>query len=1363
MEKTIHTGSSGKERGPGRIKIGQACGLLSACIGFAALLGWIAGIPLLHTFGTGMIPMAPSTALFFMVYGAAAVVLDRLQPGGPLRRVGKVVVSLCTLASLLLFASSFIGIHPSVEHLGIRIDGTVNGAPIGHMSPLTASCLVLAGVSFLASLSSSSVGPWRATVSLVFACIVLLTGFALVIAYLLGAPLLYGSGVIPPALSTALAFLLLGMALLLLPAQQTWLNGVFLDPAGRRSAYVLAMVFTAVAAGIVTMGYLYYRNYGRHHRIEMERQLMAVADLKVRELLQWRAERLGDASVFHRNENFSGLVKRYFNTPQDEDARGRLQTWIRKVKDAYGYDRVFLLDELGIERASAPETTEPAPSHILERLPEIRRSGRIVFLDFHRHQADQAIHLGILVPILDEKDKGRPLGLLVLRIDPAVYLYPFIQRWPTPSRTAETLLVRRDGNDALFLNELRFQKNTALTLRSSLEGVQMPAVRAVLGHEGIVEGFDYRGVPVIACVRPVKDSPWFLVARMDRSEVYAPLREKLWESLVFIGVLLLAAGAVLGLVWRRQQASFYRERYEAAEALRESEERYRRTLDNMMEGCQIIGPDWRYVYVNDSAARHGRQAKDDLLGHTMMERYPGIERTGMFAVLRRCMEERTAQIIENEFTYPDGATSWFEMSVQPVPEGIFILSLDISDRKKAEDREKHLNAVLRAIRGVNQLIVREKDPYRLIQDACRNLVETRGFQSAWLALMDGSGSFAGAAEAGLGERFAPLRARLDRADLPRCARKALSRTRLVIVGDAPTECPECPLASLHGDQAALCMRLQHQEKVFGFLTASMPSAFALDEEEQGLFLEVGDDIAFALHNLQVEAAQQQSAAMLRSIFDNAADGILLAEAESHRFVSGNKAICSMLGYSMDEVKNLSVEDIHPVEDLPRVIAEFERQMKGEIALARDVPVKRKDGSVFFADVHSSPIELDGRSHMLGVFRDITERKQADEERAKLQVQLLQARKLEAVGKLTGGIAHDFNNLLTPIIGNADMALSDMSRDNPLYEAIEEIRNAGARAASLTRQLLAFSRKQILQPEILDLNQVLRDMEKMLRRIIGEDIQLETVLSPDLGPVEADVGQMEQVLMNLVVNARDAMPKGGKLTLETKNVELDESYAANHVAVTPGCYVMLAVSDTGVGMSKDVQDRLFEPFFTTKEKGKGTGLGLSTVYGIVKQSKGNIWVYSEPGQGSTFKVYLPRVTEAARTAERPGKEESLQGSGTVLVVEDDEMVRKLAQKALTKYGYAVLCARGGEEAKRMCREHGEQIRLMVTDVVMPGMSGKELAEELQRIQPGVKVLFMSGYTDNAIVHHGVLDRGVAFLQKPFTPDDLARKVREVLGD
>ena len=380
-----------------------------------------------------------------------------------------------------------------------------------------------------------------------------------------------------------------------------------------------------------------------------------------------------------------------------------------------------------------------------------------------------------------------------------------------------------------------------------------------------------------------------------------------------------------------------------------------------------------------------------------------------------------------------------------------------------------------------------------------------------------------------------------------------------------------------------------------------------------------------------------------------------------------------------------------------------------------------------------------------------------------QDQLVQAQKMEAIGRLAGGVAHDFNNLLTAIIGYSELLLMGLDDLDPRRKDMEEIKKAADRAAVLTRQLLAFSRKQVLQPRVLDLNTTIANMEKMLRRLIREDIELITVLDPNLGQVKADPGQIEQVLMNLAVNARDAMPQGGKLTIETKNVYLDEDYAYQHMDVQPGYYVMLAVSDTGVGMDEETLSHLFEPFFTTKEIGQGTGLGLSTIYGIVKQSGGHIWVYSEPGQGTTFKIYLLRTEGDVEPGKRtPIPTESLEGSETILLVEDADAVRDMARLALLQSGYTVLAAHDGEEALQIYEKHEGPVHLLVTDVVMPGgMSGCQLAERLTTQWPEMKVLFMSGYADDAIVRHGLLKPGVTFLQKPFAPATLTHKVRETL--
>jgi two-component system, cell cycle sensor histidine kinase and response regulator CckA len=433
----------------------------------------------------------------------------------------------------------------------------------------------------------------------------------------------------------------------------------------------------------------------------------------------------------------------------------------------------------------------------------------------------------------------------------------------------------------------------------------------------------------------------------------------------------------------------------------------------------------------------------------------------------------------------------------------------------------------------------------------------------------------------------------------------------------------------------------------------------------------------------------------------------------------------------------------------------------------------EEAAAEYIKVGAADFVVKHRLHRLGpAVRRALELRHALDDAKRLEQQFFQAQKMEAVGRLAGGVAHDFNNLLTAILGSTDLLLETLPADHPGREEALETRKAALRAADLTRQLLAFSRQQVLAPRVLSLNGVVADMDKMLRRLIGEDVELHTVLAEDLSAVRADPGQLEQVIVNLAVNARDAMPTGGKLTIETTNVTLDEPYAMAPTVVVPGAYVMLAVSDTGTGMDAATQTRVFEPFFTTKPKGRGTGLGLATVYGIVKQSGGYIWVYSEPGRGTTFKIYLPRVdTPVEPPTAVPVDTGSLRGTETILLVEDQEEVRKVTRRMLETRGYTVLVAASGQEAlrvgealqgRRRADEPKGPIDLLVTDVVMPGMSGREVALLLAPSHPSMRVLYLSGYTDESIVHHGMLEPGIAFLQKPFTAEALARKVHEVLN-
>ncbi|MGE5786425.1 MAG: ATP-binding protein, partial [Myxococcales bacterium] len=459
-----------------------------------------------------------------------------------------------------------------------------------------------------------------------------------------------------------------------------------------------------------------------------------------------------------------------------------------------------------------------------------------------------------------------------------------------------------------------------------------------------------------------------------------------------------------------------------------------------------------------------------------------------------------------------------------------------------------------------------------------------------------------------------------------------------------------------------------------------------------------------------------------------------------------------------------VDLIHP-DDRAAMQSWTERCAAEEKPCEVEYRIIMPDSTVHYFVGRGQAVAGSGNSpnHMAGMVQDITRQKEANVERAKLEEQLRASQKMEAIGSLAGGVAHDFNNLLSVIQSYTGFALEGIREGDPLKDDLLEVKKAAKRAAALTRQLLAFSRKQVLQPVPLDLNQTALEVESMLRRILGEDIEFVQVLAPDLGVIRVDPGQIVQVLMNLVVNSRDAMPEGGRLTIETSNIEVDEEYEIRHVALTLGSYVQLAITDTGCGMDERTRARLFEPFFTTKALGKGTGLGLSTVYGIVKQSGGNIWVNSEPGRGTTFRIYLPRDHSTTTVVSGIPLKVARQyhGTETILVVEDEQALLGVAKRSLESDAYRQLTAPDGEAALMMAAREADEIHLLLTDVVMPRMNGRMLAQELSRKRPAIKVLYMSGYTDDAIVHHGVLDAGTQFLAKPFTSGELTRKVREVL--
>jgi hypothetical protein len=509
---------------------------------------------------------------------------------------------------------------------------------------------------------------------------------------------------------------------------------------------------------------------------------------------------------------------------------------------------------------------------------------------------------------------------------------------------------------------------------------------------------------------------------------------------------------------------------------------------------------------------------------------------------------------------------------------------------------------------------------------------------------------------------------------------------------------------------------------------------------------------------RIEQDLRTSEQRFQELFELAPDAIVMTNADGVITLI-NQPAEALFGYSREELVGELVEKLMPESHRPDHVglrqnylrSAAPRAMGGGMANLRGM---RKDGTVFPVEISLAPINSSAGPQVAAAVRDVTAR-------LRLEGQLRQSQKMEAIGRLAGGVAHDFNNILSVILSCGEMLLEDLKPGEPMRDDLEEIQKAGLRAADLTKQLLMFSRQQVLEPRVVDLNDVLTAMDKMLQRILGADVDLVSLRTKPLGRVRIDPSSVEQVIMNLVVNARDAMPTGGKLTMETENVVLDESYASDHLGVKPGPYVMLAITDTGTGIDKVTIARIFEPFFTTKEAGKGTGLGLSTVFGIAQQSGGTVWVYSEPGKGTTFKVYLPRVDAAVDAVRAVAPPKDLRGSETILLVDDDDQVRAVAHSILQRTGYHVIEARNAGEALLHAERHPGTIHLLLSDVVMPQMSGPELAKRLANARPEMKVLCMSGYTDDSIVRHGVLDAQLAFFQKPITPDALMTKVREVL--
>ena len=693
-------------------------------------------------------------------------------------------------------------------------------------------------------------------------------------------------------------------------------------------------------------------------------------------------------------------------------------------------------------------------------------------------------------------------------------------------------------------------------------------------------------------------------------------------------------------------------------------------------------------------------------------------------------------------------------------------SEDTATPEAANQELLRVNRTLRTVSSCNQALVYATEESAFLQQICRIIVEVGGYRLAWVgyAEQDEAKTVRPVAHAGYEEGYLAL-LNITWSDTERGrgpAGTAIRAGNPAIVRNVPMDTSFVPWredAIRRGYASVIALPLVVGTLRIGALTVYAAEIDAFDPAEVKLLTELASNLAYGVKVLRARAQQERveaENARLIAAIEQAAEAVVFTDIEGQiQYV--NPAFTRITGFSREEVLGHNLRLLKSGEHDRTFYEHLWRTILAGEVWQGEITNRRKDGSLYHEQMTITPVrnEQGKIRHFIAIKHDISERK-------RLEAQLFHARKMEAIGRLAGGVAHDFNNLLTIICGYSDLLLQSLMSSDPARGYVSEIKDAGERAASLTRQLLAFSRRQVVEPRVLDVNVIMAAMEKMLRRMAGEDIEFVTVLRAGSGLIKADQGQIEQTVMNLVVNARDAMPQGGKLIIETANVELDDAYARSHIAVKPGPYVMLAVSDTGFGMDEETQAHIFEPFFTTKEQGRGTGLGLATVYAIIKQNGGNIWVYSEVGRGTTIKIYLPRVEDCSGQSEKPtSASRELRGSETILVVEDEEAVRSLVVGLLKAKGYTVLEAGRVDDALSVCLRHWGPIHLVLTDVVLPHMSGRDLADRLKPLCPGIRILYMSGYTQDAVASHGVIEPGATLLQKPFTSDILAGKVREVL--
>jgi len=1085
---------------------------------------------------------------------------------------------------------------------------------------------------------------------------------------------------------------------------------------------------------ILVAGLFYYIHEANRIRFEKYNELRAISALKRADIRGWIDERKAEALFFSTNPAFRRHTQNIMNGIAVNKANDYFNSRLSVIQKSHHYENIRIITPDSTVLFSLNPAHTDIDSMSLYFVNKSLSQKQIITSEFYICSRHEKPHLDFVAPIMN--DENNAIAALVLHIDPDIYLYPFIQTWPTPSQSAETLILRQENDHILFLNELRHKKNTALKFRIASSNIQVPSVQAALGHQGIFEGEDYRHVAVLSDIERIPGTPWYMVAKVDKVEIFKELHTRAIGIGTFILLMVLFSTTFIVLLYNNNQKRIYKNLYSKENELVQSQLEYKTTLYSIGDGVIKTDCEGMIQQMNPLAAQLTGWSEKSALGRPL---------TSVFNIIH----EKDKTLVDNPVHMVIETGEKYK-----IPAHSLLLSkngkeIPISDSAAPiKDDKGHIIGVVivyhdqSSERAAQQALEESEEKYR-------HLVE-----SSIDAIFINHGEII--------QYLNPAACKLLKINNPN---KIIGKSLIDIVHKS------------YHEQITKTIRMKHQYE-------SVPETF-----DAQLVYQDGDpvDVEIAINSFKLKNRHAVQI-IIRDITErkNAVKALqksenLLNETQKITKVGGweyniadNQILWTEQTYTIHGIDRKNINDssdlfeksllCYDENDRETLKNLFQECIQNGTPYDIELPLMNHKSEQLWVRTIGKAVRQHGAiTKIVGNFIDITERKKIENEKEKLQTQLVQSQKMDAVGNLAGGVAHDFNNMLNVITGYAEMAIETVDKKDEIYENLQRILEAASKSTALTRQLLAFARKQSSKPQIVNINDTIVENQKMLQRLVGEDISLKFFPGENIWKIKVDVSQIDQILMNLAVNARDAIATTGTIGITIQNVVIDQRYSDIVPDLQPGEYVKINFSDTGVGIPHEIQPKIFDPFFTTKEKGKGTGLGLSTVYGIVKQNNGFISVYSEPDKGTVFKIYFPRCKEEDVFEKNTAASIELKGTETIMVVEDEEQILSICKSILENNGYKVYTAQAPEKALEIVQEQKIPIHLLITDVIMPNMSGRELNGLISQLLPNMKTLFMSGYTSDVVAHRGLLDENVHYIQKPFNQKDFLTKVRNMLNN